>query len=158
MSLLRKSVCQNCANATTNNVGELDTGIISVQVVPQPSVSDNALDEQTKLAEDCQNKFASHLMSLSANTITGSAHANVPARGSMKQLLPIMKDASLTFRLSHMPHGVDAQAKCAELTVEHANNLLSNGNVTVDAPSGGTFHLQSSNNAHITQVRFTPTD
>ena len=160
MSLLRRNTqCNNCgSNLASANAGEADTGILSVQALPDPSTHERHFEAQTSLARECQDKFAPQLATIQANTVNGSAQAAHPLKGNLQGMLPIMSDAALTFRLSHLSHGADAQASCAQMTVGDASKLLSNGNISIDAPRGGTFHLESSNNKTITGMRFTPAD
>ena len=123
-----------------------------------PSSQDAAqhiVEEQKAISGECQNTYIPHLTTMVSNTSRGTEHAHPPAAGNLDEAMGIMKDANLTFRVSHMHHGIDAQAKCAEVTHDAMNTLLNTGKVTINAPLGGSFDLFSSNGRNITEIQFT---
>ena len=160
MSFLKPSLSNSC---NCHSDGELNSGLVSMQLVAAPRSTSQELKAplkaaQQSLAQDTQAHYLPHLQELDTNLHLGAHHAHPPAVGNLAPLADIMNNANLTIRVNHMMHGADEQAKCAELSADNLQKLLNDGSLALSAPSGGTFKLFSNNHKSIDHVQFTYED
>ena len=158
MSFLRKSDSCNSCNVNA------DTGAISLQVVTSPTQvtelqSKKVLNAQSALASEIQQKYFNgmdlkscdtHMKTCNSEQCRETKYENTQ---SLHPMLEVLKNANLTARVSHMDHGIDSQAVCAEVTHKDLAEMLSTGEVQVQGREG-VFKLQSTNNDNITNIQY----
>ena len=149
-------------NNNCNCVKGPDCGIISLQVVGAPScLTENKtqaeLRGRAELAKQLQRQVIPHLHEVPCHAHQGGFHSHPPRVSDVGNLIEPMDQHNLSLRITHLNHGIDEQAQCAEVTKAHLQHLINTGAVTVDAPTGaGKFHLASSNRRSVTEMHYTP--
>ena len=155
--LARRTKTQNCDCAHAD-----ECGIIAAEIVGAPScltekVPKAQLARRAAIAQHYQRTVIPHLYETACRAHQGAYHAHPPAVSDVGNLIEPMAEHNLTMRVTHLNHGIDEQAQCAEVTKAHLQNLINTGAVTVDAPTGaGKFHLASSNRRSVTEMHYTP--
>jgi len=155
--LARRTKTQNCDCAHAD-----ECGIIAAEIVGSPScltekVPKAQLARRAAIAQHYQRTVIPHLYETPCRSHQGAYHAHPPHLSDVGDLIEPMAEHNLTMRVTHLNHGIDEQANCAEVTGEHLKHLKATGRVSVRAPaSGGTFHLSANSNGNITDMQYSP--
>ena len=156
MSLLKKNNAVKCMCRKNP-----EHGLVTLQVVHVPTslhdpIDNNALSARQEHAQHLQANVVPHLYEVPAYKCEeGISHAFPPTISNLSPLKELPE--GVTMRITHMKHGIDEQALCAEVKQENIHELLTTGATSIQAPNdGGTFKLKSMNKKNISEMQFMP--
>ena len=130
------------------------TGSLHLRVVPHPE----ATTADASMCSNLSDTYLPHMNNIVSKLHTDGVHHG-HAQGSLAAkshgLQQHMVNGEVCMKAMYCPQNTADHAIVAQVSTDHLNELLTNGQVSVEAPlSQGTFHLHSARENYITGMEF----